>query len=742
MATRYAVGSGAWSNTSTVWSDTDGGAPGSFVPVDGDTFVILAGVSVLMDADQSAWTGLASNNIIRGGASPGMLYFASGTSGYLKLRTGATLQGTTSTNRGRLLANSDGVWGNTGALPFTDKAVIECAGTAQIQALHIDIRLYCYQPTTKFLRTYASKYDFNAATAVTPATDVIDLGTTPPGAGTAVRVAAIAGATLPTGLNEYDLYYVRSVSGNTCKLSHMNNDTGIVDITAVGSGTCTLITGHTNTSTAAMNVLDDVTGETGWTSTDGHDRVVLVDWGPTTNDIQKVSLASIDSATQVTLSANVDSAQYPGARIYLSARNVSIRTSNTGSSTQMVTFSTATHTGAVFQCELVCTAATANNTGINAGVSSTVSGTVTGFTTGLQGPTDATVSGNVVGNTTAVGSSTRGTFSGHFQGTTYGFNAPSAGTMSGLILGCNSGLYYSTGRIVVSGTIVGCQYGLNTCAIIYCTGNLRACQWASYATSNLWFGGECSGASSGGFLDDSDARYSGLIVGCTYAISTSYRYAAYGLTIARCTTGIQGAGPKMEGSHVTFTGNGTDNGHSYAGELARVPIAMYGGAANNLYVYGGGGTITHETTEVPATKTYSHKFTFTASVAPGGLIFHEWPITRPTAAALSIPVYAKNGGTGLTADERIHWAIVDPSNDPWLKATGAYLDSFTADDNNDWQTDTLTYTKTDDRPLFLRVWAVRTSAVANAYAYSEVQTGGAGGGGLLTHPGMAGGCRG
>ena len=74
MATRYAVGSGNWSNTSSVWSDTDGGSPGSYVPVDNDTVVICAGVSVKMDVDQSGFANGIAGLTIRGGATPGMLY--------------------------------------------------------------------------------------------------------------------------------------------------------------------------------------------------------------------------------------------------------------------------------------------------------------------------------------------------------------------------------------------------------------------------------------------------------------------------------------------------------------------------------------------------------------------------------------------------------------------------------------------------------------------------------------------
>ena len=122
MATRNAVASGAWSAAGT-W-DTP--------PADGDAVIITAGHSVLMDADLSAWTGLLTVTVQGHATTPGMLYFKAGTSGYLKIRTGYNLVGTSGAAKGRLLANSDGVWGHTGVLPYADKAVIDLGATSSI----------------------------------------------------------------------------------------------------------------------------------------------------------------------------------------------------------------------------------------------------------------------------------------------------------------------------------------------------------------------------------------------------------------------------------------------------------------------------------------------------------------------------------------------------------------------------------------------------------------------------------
>lgn len=233
MSTRYAVGSGLWSATSGVWSNTDGGAAGAYVPVDGDTVVISAAVNVQVNVDQSAWTGLLGMTV-RGGATPGMVYWKNGTSGTLKFCTGATVVGTTSTNKGRILANSDGSWATTTALAYATKAKIMLEGTATFDCANLDVRMRSDEPALTSVRTYGTAYNFDGATAVDPANNTIDLGTTPPTAGTIVMVK---GGSLPTGLFEETFYYIRAVSGNTCKLALQNDDSQIVDITADGSGT-------------------------------------------------------------------------------------------------------------------------------------------------------------------------------------------------------------------------------------------------------------------------------------------------------------------------------------------------------------------------------------------------------------------------------------------------------------------------------------------------------------------------
>ena len=565
MATITSAQSGNWSATTT-WV---GGA----LPVDGDSVVIASGHAVLLDVDQSAFTGL-QNVTITGGVTPGMLYGMNGTSGYLKIRTGYTLSGTLDTNRGRLLVNSDGVWGNTGELAFANKFVIDLQGTASINADNLAINLYCATPTHKSVRAYGTKYDFTAGTGTVNITnDTIDLGVTPPAQGIPVCITTVSGS-LPGGLAEDTVYYIRAVSGTTCKLALQNSDTTIVDITSVGSGTCMLYTGHTNTSTAVMNVLDDVTGDECWTTATGHNRIVLVDTNaPSDYDQQRITLSAIAAGT-ITLSANVDSVQYPGTRIFLSSRNISIRSAGTSGSQNIVGYSSVSSgVPCVFGCEVI--------------------------------------------NTAGSGAT--------FYGT---------------------GIYFGSGH-TISGTVSGCGTGI---------------------------------------------QYAG--------------FTSYGMTLSANATDIRYSGIE-------------------AGSLIRGRSFRHAGTTNDTRAWSAGGAMTHDTSDYPTGKSYSHKFTH---VDAGFWTVMEWEITGVEALSLSIPVFAKHDITGLTTDQRIHWQLVDPSADPLISTTSS-LAEWIASDSTSWQNSTLTYTRTDDRPLLLRAVAKRGSG--NSYIYFDpLSTGGSGGSGI------------
>jgi len=397
-ATATSTGSGAWSTD--IW---DGGAGAGGVPADGDSVVIAAGHSVLMDADLSAWTGLSTVTIQGDDSTPGMLYFKDGTSGYLKLRTGYNIVGDSGTFKGRLLANSDGVWGHTGSLAYANKAVIDLNGTSRINAEYLDIYLKGTEPTNKFVRTYSAKF---ATSSINTETDVVTLGSSH-GWSANRAVSVRSSGTLPEPLLADVVYYVGSPSGADLKLLYTSSGTA-VDITSEGTGTIEVYSGYSQSAgegawagVSTVNVLEDITSDS-WSSTDGHDHVILADAGPVDVDYQRLQLNDISTAYSVTLSAALDSAQYPGARIVLVSRNVSVRGGGTGSTQAIIDYASATTAGGYFGCEIrnqSASGTTVYGYGVNSGTNHTISGTLTGNNTGVNSGTNHTISGTLTGNT-------------------------------------------------------------------------------------------------------------------------------------------------------------------------------------------------------------------------------------------------------------------------------------------------------------------------------------------------------
>ena len=614
MATATSNASGPWSTD--IW---DGGSGAGGIPVDGDAVVIAAGHNVLMDADLSAYTGLFTVTIT-GGATPGMLYFKDSTSGHLKIRTGYNLIGTTDTNKGRLLANSDGVWGNTGSLAYADKAVIDLQGTAKIDTQHLDIALYCTQPTNEFVHVYGTKFDFAADTDVDPATNLITLNDTAPVAGTDVVLVAAAGATLPTPLVADMLYYVRNNSGNDCKLATTNSDATIVDITADGSGTIYLLTEQAS-ATAELNVLEDVTADS-WSAAADHDAVVLVDClAPANYDQQRTTISAIDDADTITLAAVVDSAQFAGAKLFLSSRNVSIRSAGTTAAQPIVDYASATTASGVFQCEIRNTAGSGTTFygyGINNGTGHTISGTISGCSNGISDGSGHIISGTISGCSNGINSGSGHTISGTISGCTTGISSGSGHTSSGTISGCSTGIYSGSGHIssgtisgctnginsgsghTISGTISGCSNGIYSGSGHTISGTIR-CTYGIYSGSGHTISGTISGCTFGIYLG-SGYTISGTISGCIYGINSSYGHtisgtisgciyginAGYGYivsgTISGCTTSFKIAGDVIvkSGADVAYT---FYNRGTTVGEDFRVSVEDLSGTGNAYKVY-------------------------------------------------------------------------------------------------------------------------------------------------------------
>mgnify|MGYP000341886143 CR=1 FL=1 len=404
MATVTSAQSGLWSSGST-WS-------GGSVPVDGDDVVISAGHEVQVDSgcDHEGSSITLTGIVIQGGATPGMLFWKDdSTNGTGNIRSSGDISGTHSTNNGRLLANLDGQWDTETPLGAVYSAVIRLSGTATLECDDLDVRMRCTEPEHLRARTYGNKYDFDGASDVDPSANTIDLGTTPPSEGTLVMVTTAAG-TLPRPLQEDTLYYVRQVSGTTCKLAQTNSDSTIIDLTSAGSGTCTLYTGYSGGSDT-VNVLDDVTGDI-WAV---GDAAALVNVGPQDYDQQRLTLSAINSGS-ITLSAAVDSDQNPGSSIWLVRRNCSILHSGTSTSQEIVS-----------------------------GGERCVFGEIRG-TAGSGGTFYCVGLGESVGHTVSVVSSC-------YQGSAHGF-----GHIIALIVVGRSGTRWGSGGIIE--TLTGFRYGL------------------------------------------------------------------------------------------------------------------------------------------------------------------------------------------------------------------------------------------------------------------------------------------
>ena len=719
MATITSTASGVFSAGAT-WV-------GGVAPADNtDGFVIAAGHNVQMDQDQAAWTGLLGGVISGHATTPGSLYWKDGTSGTLKLKTGYNLVGTTvGGGRGRLIANSDGAFATTTALAYATKAIILHEGTSKLDATNLDINMRCAEPTNKYVTTYKTKYDFTAsAGTVNTTTGVIDIGTTPPAANTAIKIRSLGGV-LPAGLSADDIYYVYGVSGNTLKLALQSNVAVTVVIpTDVGSGALTLYIGHTDTATGAMSVFEDVFTSDSWTT---GDRVVLANIGPQNYDQQRAT-ATITSASVITLSANVDSVQYPGARIWLVSRNVSIRSSGATAAQPIVDWSGSTHTGSTVNAEIVNTAGTGTTfygQGTTLGVSHNIGGAISGCVRGVYAGTSHNVSAVLLASTYGAEFGTGHTFSGPISGCSVGINTGTSAVLTSTaeITGCTTGISGAVLCTVQAGArIVGCSTGLATCVSPSMAGVVSGCTIGINGALSVAFIGAIRGCLYGSSASQTCA-FTGTIDRCTTGISADVVPVVTG-TVSNCTTGLSVARSFMA-SGATFSGNTADITHTAAtlGNIAPSRSFRHGGTANDTRAWSSGGTLTHTTTagEYPTGKTYAHKFTHTNA---SYYTVMEWEITRPMGGPLSLVVHAKHDATSLTEAQRIHWEIVDRASDPF--AGGTALDQFIAVDSTSWQSDTLTHTKTDDRPLLLRAYCTRASG--NSYIYAEEQVNSAGGG--------------
>ena len=431
IITSNGTGGGSFS-AGTTWA-------GGVEPADGDAVVMAAGDAVLMDRDASAYTGFLTVTITgTASGTPGMLYFKDGTSGYLKIRTGYSLIGTNHAVKGRLLANSDGVWGNTGDLAFANKAIIALEGASEITATYLDINLRCTSPTTTQVRTYYDKY---ATSSIDTGTNVITMASAHGWA--ANRAVSIrSSGTLPAPLLADVIYYVGSPSGADLKLLDASSGSEI-DITSSGTGTIEIYSGYTTfAGVTTVNVLEDISADTPWlTFGDGTSNAVLSDVGPEDYDQQRIYITGVTSST-ITLSAALDSVQYPGARITLTARNVEIRSSGATSAQNIINASV----GNYFKCSIRNTAGSGTNVygnGLyNSSNNNLASCVLSGMSFGLNSSNNNTLTSCVL------------------SGMSIGlYNSSDNNTLTSCVLsGMNYGLYSSSNNTLTSCVLSGISY--------------------------------------------------------------------------------------------------------------------------------------------------------------------------------------------------------------------------------------------------------------------------------------------
>ncbi len=465
MPSSNGTGGGNWSVGAT-WA-------GGVKPADGETVTIVAGDNILMDEDASALTGFQTVTVQGHAITPGMLYWKDGTSGTLKIRTGYNLVGTAGAQKGRILINSDGDWTHTAALGFANKAIILLEGTSQINGTYLEARIFCTEPTNKFVRTYYDKYIISS---INTGTNVITMSGNHGWAANRTVSVRSSGA-LPAPLEADAVYFVGSPSGADLKLLYRSSGAE-VDLTDSGSGTIEIYSGYdTFAGVTTVNVLEDVTADTPWVNTAGHNAIALVDAGPADYDQQRLTLSSFN-ATTMTLSAALDSAQYPGAMIFLNSRNVSIR--STGTSTSQSIFTAIT--GSTINAEIKNTAGTGvifyghafgSLSNLN-----TIGGVLSGLYYGINGSHFNTIIGIILTSNTGVGNANRNTISGIIAGCSNGLqNTINRLTSTGLIIGCTSGSTSNIGGII-EGTITKCNYGIgSTYQTLTPSGLVSGCQY-------------------------------------------------------------------------------------------------------------------------------------------------------------------------------------------------------------------------------------------------------------------------
>lgn len=717
MANKYAVASGSWSSTAT-WSDTDGGAGGASLPANNDTVFISAGVSVLMDVDLSGFAdGLISMTIRGDSVSPGMLYFKDGTDGYLKFKTnlsgGSAILGTDAPLYGRILANSDGVWENTGSLSSANTATILMGTGISIQGKYLDIKLYCHQPATKYVEIYGIKVsdltvDFENSRFTT---------TTPYGIG-GNQAIAFKGADLPAPLQENFIYFLRYISTTAFAVQYYSGSANI-PFESAGSGSIDMYSQVAAGSTT-VNVIPDVSSDPEWSTDSDKNRVHLVNaYG---NDVQGHLSMVAKGTNTIQLSAAVNSIQRPLSAVVMNYRNVRLLGTLT-STAQYIVYHTANSNDPVvghFQCEGSNINPTITGNFIAYPLNAELAGVFGGFYRVCGGGTGNTFSG-VFASTILMGSCSNSTLNGTFflgyaspctgcVGVDFtGFSRGSYGlfsgcrnvTLSGFAGGDNNGILRDCGGSVIDGLVTN-----DNVSVV----NLSAPVLVKSCT--------CIGSDLFSVCGSTQLN-SGVLVEGSRAVLDSGNGSCFGATIKNCAN--LATDSIIEWSHVNVINSGAFIGVAgmvmSSDIMVDPPVLEYlnkfdnltqslvfmddGDVAGTIRGWNSGGTITTED-YAPAThgippinldKVY--KNSFEASYLNG----IEIPILAQAQTPLRILVFIKKS---IASMETSPYAKLCDSSYGFEQA-GEEIQTVVSADDTDWQTLVIEYTPDYDMELKLRI---------------------------------------
>jgi hypothetical protein len=521
MATAQTTGGGNWSGA--IWS---GGSGAGGAPGDGDNVTINTGHSVLMDTDLSAFTGLNVVTIAGiASGTPGMLYFKTGTNGYLKIRAGGYITGSAFAVKGRLLANNSGTWGDSTPLAYTSKAVFDLTTTGFISCSNLNVALYDSEPTNTYVRTYYDKY---AVSSVSVANNNITMASAPGwAANRAVCIRVVGAGTLPSPLQPNQIYYVTNPSGSTLQLAYLSGGT-LVTLADTGTGSFEIYSGYAAglfSGVTQVNVLEDITSDN-WSTVANHNAIYLVNYipGSSSADVQILTLATINSASLITLSAALDSAQYPGARVYIVSRNISIRTA----CTTTVTLIANGLAGGVFNCELRNTTGSIAGDGYSTLLNCTIGGTVFGILYELDYCYNCTITAILMNGSYATRYAANCNISGDIVGNTNGLYLSRNNVVSSTFFGVSWGLFVS-GNNTFSGIFLGCGYPIfGSSGYNRYTGAFRSCYWVNlYSYEELFDGATFDGNTQIGYLYGCRIHFRNTIHRPPNELAVSARNATY-----------------------------------------------------------------------------------------------------------------------------------------------------------------------------------------------------------------------